>query len=69
MLGDLFVRKWIKDFWGTSLSSIPRAYEDQRKARNISSLKPDDIVSIKFSSCGSLHSINMGRSTRKCTMS
>jgi ATP-dependent DNA helicase RecG len=42
----------------------PRAYEDQRAARNIASLRPDDIVSIK-AQVGAVHAVNMGRSTRK----
>ncbi|MGZ3818573.1 MAG: OB-fold nucleic acid binding domain-containing protein, partial [Bdellovibrio sp.] len=49
---------------GDLFEFYPRAYEDQRAARNISSLKADDIVSIKAQIVG-VHSVNMGRSTRK----
>lgn len=62
-LGDLFSRKGLKTL-GDLFEFYPRAYEDQRAARNISSLKPDDIVSIK-AQVVAVHSINMGRSTRK----
>lgn len=62
-LGDLFTRKGLKTL-GDLLEFYPRAYEDQRAARNIASLKMDDIVSIK-AQVVTVHSINMGRSTRK----
>ncbi|WP_295900583.1 ATP-dependent DNA helicase RecG [uncultured Bdellovibrio sp.] len=62
-LGDLFSRKGLKTL-GDLIEFYPRAYEDQRAARNIASLKPDDIVSIK-AQVVAVHSINMGRSTRK----
>ncbi|KHD88138.1 MAG: ATP-dependent DNA helicase [Bdellovibrio sp. ArHS] len=62
-LGDLFSRKGLKTL-GDLFEFYPRAYEDQRAARNISSLKPGDIVSIK-AQVVTVHSINMGRSTRK----
>ncbi|MGZ3799921.1 MAG: ATP-dependent DNA helicase RecG [Bdellovibrio sp.] len=62
-LGDLFSRKGMKTV-GDLFEFYPRAYEDQRAARNISSLKADDIVSIKAQIVG-VHSVNMGRSTRK----
>lgn len=62
-LGDLFARKGLKTF-ADLLQFYPRAYEDQRAARNIASLRVDDIVSIK-AQVVSVHSINMGRSTRK----
>ncbi|MEK2645840.1 ATP-dependent DNA helicase RecG [Bdellovibrio sp. BCCA] len=62
-LGDLFSRKGLKTL-GDLVEFYPRAYEDQRAARNIASLKPDDIVSIK-AQVVAVHSINMGRSTRK----
>ncbi|WII71669.1 ATP-dependent DNA helicase RecG [Bdellovibrio sp. 22V] len=62
-LGDLFTRKGLKTL-GDLFEFYPRAYEDQRAARNIASLKPDDIVSIKATVVG-VHSINMGRSARK----
>lgn len=62
-LGDLFSRKGLKTLRDL-FEFYPRAYEDQRAARNISSLKTDDIVSIK-ATVVNVHSINMGRSTRK----
>ncbi|MGE5086880.1 MAG: ATP-dependent DNA helicase RecG [Bacillota bacterium] len=62
-LGDLFARKGLKTLRDL-IEFYPRAFEDQRAARNIASLKPDDIVSIKATVVG-VHSINMGRSTRK----
>lgn len=62
-LGDLFSRKGLKTL-GDLFEFYPRAYEDQRAARNIASLKVDDIVSIK-AQVVAVHSINMGRSSRK----
>lgn len=62
-LGELFSRKGLKAV-GDLFEFYPRAYEDQRAARNISSLKPDDIVSIK-AQVVTVHSVNMGRSNRK----
>ncbi|MBV2168012.1 MAG: ATP-dependent DNA helicase RecG [Bdellovibrio sp.] len=62
-LGDLFSRKGLKTL-GDLFEFYPRAYEDQRAARNISSLKVNDIVSIK-AQVVAVHSINMGRSSRK----
>lgn len=62
-LGDLFARKGLKTLRDL-IEFYPRAFEDQRAARNIASLKPDDIVSIK-ATVVAVHSINMGRSTRK----
>ncbi|HWU43793.1 MAG TPA: ATP-dependent DNA helicase RecG, partial [Bdellovibrio sp.] len=62
-LGDLFSRKGLKTLKDL-FEFYPRAYEDQRAARNIASLKVDDIVSIK-ATVAAVHSINMGRSTRK----
>lgn len=46
------------------LEWYPRAYEDRRVARNISSLKPDETVSLK-AQVVRVTSFNMGRSTRK----
>jgi ATP-dependent DNA helicase RecG len=46
------------------LEFYPRAYEDQRAARNIASLKAEDIVSVR-AQVVSVQSINMGRSSRK----
>lgn len=62
-LGVLFSRKGLKTLRDL-FEFYPRAYEDQRAARNIASLKSDDIVSIK-ATVVNVHSINMGRSTRK----
>lgn len=62
-LGDLFSRKGLKTL-GDLFEFYPRAYEDQRAARNIASLKVNDIVSIK-AQVVAVHSINMGRSSRK----
>ncbi|WP_413557440.1 ATP-dependent DNA helicase RecG [Bdellovibrio sp. HCB209] len=62
-LGDLFARKGLKTLRDL-FEFYPRAFEDQRAARNIASLKPNDIVSIK-ATVVSVHSVNMGRSTRK----
>ncbi|MEN0058333.1 MAG: ATP-dependent DNA helicase RecG [Bdellovibrio sp.] len=62
-LGDLFSRKGLRTL-GDLFEFYPRAYEDQRAARNIASLKADDIVSIK-AQVVTVHSLNMGRSTRK----
>ncbi len=46
------------------LEWYPRAYEDRRAARNIASLKPDEIVSLKARVIR-VSSFNMGRSSRK----
>lgn len=62
-LGDLFRRKGLRTVRDL-LEFYPRAYEDQRAARNIASLRADDIVSIK-AQVVAVHSLNMGRSTRK----
>lgn len=62
-LGDLFARKGLKTLRDL-FEFYPRAYEDQRAARNIASLKVNDIVSIK-ATVVAVHSVNMGRSTRK----
>lgn len=62
-LGDLFVRKGMRTL-GDLLEFYPRAYEDQRAARNIASLRGEDIVSIK-AHVVSTQGINMGRSSRK----
>lgn len=62
-LGDLFARKGMRTI-NDLLEFYPRAYEDQRAARNIASLRGDDIVSIK-AHVVSTHGINMGRSSRK----
>ncbi len=62
-LGDIFARKGLKTLQDL-FEFYPRAYEDQRAARNIASLKLNDIVSIK-AQVASVHSVNMGRSSRK----
>lgn len=62
-LASLFSRHGIRTV-GELLEFYPRAYEDQRAARNIASLKVGDIVSLK-AQVVSVHSINMGRSSRK----
>lgn len=49
---------------GDFLENYPRAYEDRRAARHISTLKENDIVSLK-ASIVSVSSYVMGRSTRK----
>ncbi len=46
------------------LEYYPRAYEDRRAARNIASLKPDELVSLK-AKVVRVSSFNMGKSTRK----
>ncbi len=46
------------------LEFYPRGYEDQRAARNIASLKADEIVSLK-AQVVKVHALNLGRSHRK----
>ena len=46
------------------LENYPRAYEDRRAARNIASLEPGELVSLKAQVL-SVSSFNMGRSRRK----
>lgn len=62
-LGALFSRNGIKTVFNL-LQNYPRAYEDRRAARNIASLKTDDVVSLK-AKIVSVSSYNMGRSSRK----
>lgn len=62
-LGALFSRHGIKTI-SDLLFHFPRAYEDRRAARNIASLKPEDLVSLK-AQIVSVTSYNMGRSSRK----
>lgn len=62
-LGNLFSRNGIKTIQDL-IQNYPRAYEDQRAARNIASLKTDDIVSLKAFIVG-VASYNMGKSSRK----
>lgn len=62
-LGALLSRhgiKTVKDL----LQNYPRAYEDRRAARNIASLKENDVVSLKAKVMG-VSSYAMGKSTRK----
>lgn len=62
-LGTLFARKGISTL-GQLFEFYPRSYEDQRAARNIASLRPDDVVSIKAQIIA-VHAVAMGRSSRK----
>lgn len=62
-LGSLFYRNGIKTVQDL-LQNYPRAYEDRRAARNIASLKPDDVVSLK-ALVVNVASYAMGRSSRK----
>ena len=62
-LGDLLHKKGINSVQDL-LEWYPRAYEDRRAARNISSLKPDDLVSLRAEVVG-VHAFNMGKSKRK----
>lgn len=62
-LGALFLRHGIRTV-SDMLEFYPRAYEDQRAARNIASLKLGDIVSFK-AQVVSVQAIKMGRSQRK----
>ncbi len=62
-LGDIFARRGIK--WvGDLLELYPRAYEDQRAARNIASLQAGETVSLKATIL-TVKAIPMGASTRK----
>ncbi len=45
-LGDILARRDIHTV-GDLLEFYPRTYEDQRAARNISSLQPGELVSLK----------------------
>ncbi|OFZ31151.1 MAG: ATP-dependent DNA helicase RecG [Bdellovibrionales bacterium RIFCSPHIGHO2_01_FULL_40_29] len=62
-LGSLFSRNGIKTIQDL-IQNYPRAYEDRRAARNIASLRPDDVVSLK-ATVVSVASFNMGKSSRK----
>jgi ATP-dependent DNA helicase RecG len=62
-LGDLLCRKGLKTVQDL-IEFYPRAYEDQRAARNIASLKADDIVSLK-ATVVKIHAIPLGRTQRK----
>lgn len=62
-LGALLSRHGIKTVLSL-LENYPRAYEDRRAARNISSLRPGDVVSLK-ANIAHVSSYNMGKSSRK----
>lgn len=62
-LGALFSRHGIKTVLDL-LQNYPRAYEDRRAARDIASLRPGDVVSVK-ANIANVSSYTMGRSTRK----
>lgn len=62
-LGDLFARSGIRTV-ADLLEFYPRSYEDRRAARNIASLRSNDIVSLKAQIAG-VHSVMLGRSSRK----
>jgi ATP-dependent DNA helicase RecG len=62
-LGGMFARNGIRTVLDL-FQNYPRAYEDRRAARNIASLKPEDVVSLKAKVI-SVSSYNMGRSSRK----
>ena len=62
-LGDLFARRGIKTV-GDLLELYPRAYEDQRAARNIASLQAGETVSLKATIL-KVKAIPMGTSNRK----
>ncbi len=62
-LGDIFARRGIRTV-ADLLEFYPRAYEDQRAARNISSLQAGEIVSLKATIL-SCKAITLGKSTRK----
>ncbi|MBX3033380.1 MAG: ATP-dependent DNA helicase RecG [Bdellovibrionaceae bacterium] len=62
-LGDLFSRKGLKTIQDL-LEFYPRSYEDRRAARQISSLRAGDVVSLK-AQVVTVHSVPMGRSSRK----
>ncbi|AZZ37102.1 ATP-dependent DNA helicase RecG [Bdellovibrio sp. qaytius] len=62
-LGGLMSRNGIKNIQDL-LENYPRAFEDRRAARNIASLKENDLVSLK-ATVMSVSSYAMGRSARK----
>jgi len=62
-LGSLMSRNGIKNIQDL-LENYPRAFEDRRAARNIASLKGDELVSLKATVI-SVSSYAMGRSSRK----
>lgn len=62
-LAEVFGRRGIKTVKDL-LEFFPRGYEDQRAARNIASLKVNEIVSLK-AQVVKVHSVSLGRSHRK----
>lgn len=62
-LGGLMSRNGIKNIKDL-IENYPRAFEDRRAARNIASLKADELVSLK-ATVMSVSSYAMGRSARK----
>jgi ATP-dependent DNA helicase RecG len=62
-LGSLFHKRGIYTIWDL-LHYYPRAFEDRRAARNIASLEPGDLVSLK-AKVVKVSSFAMGRSVRK----
>ncbi len=62
-LGDVLSKKDIKDVRDL-IEYYPRAYEDRRAARNIASLQPGELVSLK-AQIANVSSYNMGKSRRK----
>ncbi|HVK60491.1 MAG TPA: ATP-dependent DNA helicase RecG [Bdellovibrionales bacterium] len=62
-LGDVLRKKGVVTVQDL-LEWYPRAYEDRRAARNIASLKPDELVSLR-AQIVRVSSFNMGKSKRK----
>ncbi len=62
-LGALLRKKGVSTL-GDLLQNYPRAYEDRRVARNIASLRPDEIVSIQAEVVG-VSSYQLGRTRKK----
>jgi ATP-dependent DNA helicase RecG len=62
-LGELLEKRGLFTV-GDLLQYYPRAYEDRRAARTISSLKPDEVVSLK-AQVVKVSAIPMGKSSRK----
>lgn len=62
-LGDLLQRKGLKTVQDL-IEFYPRSYEDRRAARQISSLRAGDLVSLK-AIVASVHSVRLGSSTKK----
>lgn len=62
-LGDVLRKKGVSTV-GDLLEWYPRAYEDRRAARNIASLQPDELVSLR-AEVVRVSSFNMGKSKRK----